>query len=91
MVAILIQDIHGEEICNVDVILRGINDVAFHDSLCFWVSAGNPIKLAAVTESQDFELQPKQHHKCAFWYPHWMPSFAHSALALKPNLSTGMA
>ena len=88
---ILIQDIHGEEICNVDVILRGNNDVAFYDNLCFWVSAGNPIKLTAVTESQDFELQPKQDHKCAFWYPHWMPSFAYFALALKPNLSTGMA
>ncbi len=79
------QDMHGEEICNVDVILRGNNDVAFYDNLCFWVSAGNPIKLTAVTESQDFELQPKQDHKCAFWYPHWMPSFAYFALALKPQ------
>ncbi len=75
----------------MDVILCGNNDVASYDNLFFWVSAGNPIKLTAVTESQDFELQPKQDHKCAFWYPHWMPSFAYFALALKPNLSTGMA
>lgn len=88
---ILIQVIDGEEICNVDVILHGNNDIPLIGSSCYWVCVGNPIKLTAVTESQDIELQPKQDHKCAFWYPHWMPSSAYFALALQPNLSTGIA